>query len=328
MTTSYDSPDYYKSLPAEIKYLGVKWTKEKGESDLYIGYLDDGRFEMRTWTFGPKVHQARIDVLYPKTRSEFVKHTGGRIRILPADHPRSRRQAVRAMVEWVKRYKRDGPLPMREEWIRAFRWFGSLYRTRFDFLNQVFIVGGNGYDWLDGHVVQHEQRGWLEARRRWYSHRKQMSELDAVMRRTDELLREADDLLGRGLPDLPPLPKRPAWDRIAPEPDDGAPLVKALLRTTTMLFEVPDDGKQPWVTAAYEYAKAMRARQDPALGADVIEKNTKALTDLLADLEVRFPYLKEPVPAGTCVWTRRRHSFGPVTWGHECVFCGVRKDQV
>jgi hypothetical protein len=313
-----------EKLPTEVNYLGVVWRKHP-KKDEYVGFLGGDRFLMRTWMFGPHIHQARIDVLYPKTRSEFnIEAFNKRIRVGfdGRDH-RTRRQAIRKMVEWVKRYQKKGPPTPREIWTRAFAWYGDVYKTRFGFLRTLVEGGGNGFDWLDGTWATHDADQWVEARRLRTYQKQQQKRFDEA----DRVIRQLDDLLGRGSK-LEPRADRLDWGRTVPRLDsDKAPFITGDREIhPTGLREVPDDAHPTWAALSYETAQLLirRPRKNPELAA----KDAVVAQEVITDLETRFPWLKEPVVEGGCPMTHKKHSFGPASWDYRCIYCAAPRPEV
>jgi hypothetical protein len=154
----------------------------------------------------------------------------------------TREAAFRKGVAWATSYlvcAAPGPNTVIHE---LFGHWPMLYRTRADILNQLFMVLGGGYAWLDGAIVS---------------------------KAPEDHLMDEDYLAGLDQPSLIPL---------GPILDDGAPRYFYPLSQRSNLQNVPDDVRSDWLQVAYEAAVMLRDRskieaaKNREIGAEVVRQ--------------------------------------------------------
>jgi hypothetical protein len=264
---------------------------------------EDDRFLFRTWPFGERHHQARVDVRYRKTRSPFVQDMECRVRVCFSGPARTRIDAMKKMLVWARRYQKKGPTKPKDAFIHAFRWYADVHQTRLGFLDFIFQTSGSGYSWLDGCLFDPDPESLAIARSmnaRQHEMARRQADFNAVTARWYAFLGQEHE------------PAEVKAVRASPAADDASQLLGAL-RPDTALFSVPDDAHPTWQALSYRYAQQVLSRvQD--------DQSRALLASLIADLKKRFPRLGEET--GPCYWNLGPHVSAPPSWGKVCVYCG------
>lgn len=152
---------------------------------------------------------------------------------------------------------------------RMFREYPSLFRTRLDALDQLFVVNGNGLVWRSGALVDRfredpHPRSTPEFQREFAAAKARITaiepdpskQFDAVSRLNDRaLMKWMHEIERAALP-------------VGPLPDDGQRHRFYPLCQYAKINTVPANARPDWLAAAYETACALRDRNktDKATG--------------------------------------------------------------
>lgn len=144
-----------------IKRYGATWTFN---GDVWSTVVHD-RFECMTWRFG-KIWQCRIDTPCDEAPglSPMNRGLGIRIGLEPTD---AYYKSMKKAIEWVENYIKTGPKSWKELTQDCYNHWPTLYQNELDIINHIFFCGGNGYGWLDGHIIaEHPEDHISSAKRR------------------------------------------------------------------------------------------------------------------------------------------------------------------
>lgn len=195
--------------------------------------LIDGRFTATVWPFG-NGWQCKV----------LVDGSGkrGRVGICLAMQP-DRTRAMRHALAWIKRYQWRTPQTPEALYATSLRRWPTLYVDRVQVIEHVWYVIGNGYDWLDGAIVDTSPEDYLEASRMERRHRKDDRAIEALLR---EMKIEPSRLRG------PP-----------PKPDaEGRFHFYPAAENYSLVACVPADARPEWIRAAVEAADILRRLSD------------------------------------------------------------------
>lgn len=237
---------------------------------------DDGwstsvdRFFVGVWPFGDgwqsKVYVEDPDNIDPT--SGKAKEVGVYLGCCP-----SMDEAMRRAHTWVDAYE---PQSVESVLAKMFADYPSLFRTLADVYNHLFFVVGNGYDWLDGALVEMVQDP---------AERSVAVDPMLVYENWPHDAQQRVQQILRGEKDLPK----------GPVPDDGAPRPFYPLSDYSLITHVPDNVRPDWLDAAYEAAWTYHARASPYNRDDTYEQRERVEQDrrrakgITVELRRRFP---------------------------------------
>lgn len=227
-----------------------------------------GRFFVGVWPFGDG-WQSKVYVEDPDNTdpvSDKAKEVGVYLGCWP-----SMDEAMRRAHAWVVAYE---PQSVESVLAGMFADYPDLFRTLADAYDHLFFTVGNGYDWLDGALVETVQ----DPAERSVDPMSAYGNLPyAVRQRLQQILREKKDL-----------PKGPVHD-------DGAPRPFYPLSDYSLITRVPDNVRPDWLDAAYEAAWAYHDRASPYNQDDTYEQRERVKQDrrrakgITVELRRRFP---------------------------------------
>ncbi len=210
-----------------MRHAGHIWASD-GEG--YESQVGD-RFLVHTWPFG-NIHQCKIYVNYQYAHKIDRPYVGVCLR-----GAGTRREAMRKGVEWVEKYIALGPPSHETLFLDCYEHYPTLFRHRYQVLNQLFCTLGGGYAWLDGAIANTNPEDHLEPRR---------SGLEELR---GKLSPEIEAILFP--PDPPP----------GPVPDPEGPLIfSEPHQDYANIYHVPEDVTPAWLTLALETATLLRDR--------------------------------------------------------------------
>lgn len=260
-----------------IQYGGYAWT---GDDHLYATIND--KLTASTWEFGD-IHQAVVYVKYNhliegKKSDQFFVGDGLGIGLRYGE---TREQAMQHCLDWIDQYQAKGVPTMEEAFQACYKYYPDLFPGRAAVLDHWFFVGGNGYGWLDGSIVDTspDDRG-LEPS-------EYIKELSRFIKEAEDRLAE----LGRPIKKDPP---GILWEK--------PPYAFYGVHRYSKICNVPDDVKPEWLALAYEAALLLRdhsgvpnINSKRKFGEEDIarqEENRKIGADIVGQLERRFPHVK------------------------------------
>lgn len=210
----------------------MNWVPVETNNDNSLG-LEIDRFQLVTWPFG-KWHQIKVFVRYEHKQDPFRpgnKHVGIGLEIA-----KTLEEAQKRGVAWVENYQKNGP-PGPEAIIQeSLTNYPDLYESNRDkVLDHLFMTSGNGFEWLDGALVDCDQSPPED----FSHHRNAIRELEESAQRVRDLLTEA----GRDIP-----------EEFQPEPPEPPPPPAYHLSSFGALNYVPPDVTREWLQAALEAA--------------------------------------------------------------------------
>lgn len=231
-----------------MKRYGVEW---KGGGCEWYGAR--GRYHLHVWPFG-QIYQCKVIVQYAYSSERFY------LGAIDDDSPavgiclsasETRDKAMKLGLKWIEEYEATGPATPERLFQSCYENWKTLYQTRPDVIDHVFYTIGNGYDWLDGAIVNTGPYDHIEAAD---------SDLEDKM---DGIAADWEELRKKH-PDLPELPwKKREHYKVGPHPDDHAPrsFYPASERYSNLTL-IPEDVTNDWLEVCYEAALMLRDRSD------------------------------------------------------------------
>lgn len=197
------------------------------------------RFFIGVWPYGDEPEwSVKVWVKYPGAKLRSGQEVGINLGARP-----TMEESRQVGLAWVEKYVKDGPKSYEATLETMFREYKTLFRTVADALGQFFFTIGNGYEWLDGAIIQTNQEP--DPGKHF---RTDTSQLPKVVREVFEKV-EADN---EALP-------------VGPIEDDGGPrYFYPLCEAHSNLCSVPDDARPDWAAAAYIAAVMYRDRAQPS----------------------------------------------------------------
>lgn len=256
---------------SRIRHSDVVWT-EGDES--WTGRV--GRYHVAIWLFGPR-YQCKVVIEYQHARSRSTLTDAPTVGVgLPISEDLD--DAKILGLAWINEFEARG-LPSAEAVVsEIFEAWMDLYQYRHEVLTTLFLRSGNGYDWLDGCVVNKCPYDYLEVGE---------SALDVSLRKSAA---EWDEMYKK-YPELGPLPDflRPKPVRtVGPHPDDGRPLKLGTPSDYSQLANVPPDVTDDWLQLAFESAEMLR---DRAIEAPAREYGAQKVRELVTRFGPRIEKL-------------------------------------
>lgn len=216
--------------------------------------------------------------------------------------PRSRENTKRRNATLCRlggEYIHNGLPSVEQVFKYCYTHFPSIYKTRVDVLSSIFLSGGNGYNWLDGCIINGSPESHICVARRKAETQNDPDRIAANilfqelidMPGVDEKLKQSiQRMLDRNKPD----------DRARPLPDDGKLRVFRLSKHYSNIMNVPVNVNSEWLALTYEAAILLRDRSgiEPDSDPKYIEEDKKWVAFnkeqgimIVKDLERRFPQL-------------------------------------
>lgn len=268
-----------------MKCHGYVW---KNKSDTWYTTVNE-RFVANTWQFG-SIHQAKVLIDYDlkidgkPNSSPLSKPTVG-ICLHPG---KTRDEAMKICLDFIEEYKSSGPISVENTIKFCEQNYSDLYPNRKAIIDHLFFVIGNGYDWLDGCLVNTSPHDHLERPAR----REENKDLYEAVDEVKVLLKSADkDYISFDEE------HRMHWEadihRFYPVSKDFS-----------NICQVPDDVKPDWLELAYEAALLLRDKSGvPNLKSKRYnhteddykrqQENREIGAEIVAQLERRFPHVKK-----------------------------------
>lgn len=196
---------------------------------------------------------------------------------------RTEREAMQAGIDWVDRHISAGSPDAEEVLKNCYIKWKTIFRTRLDVLDHLFCTIGNGYDWLDGSLVETtiEDQSDIEDWRTTASEGLLKNYLEALPELREQLQASFDEirLEEKELP-------------VGPMPDDGRPYHFYPVSEFSSLLMIPPDVMPDWLLLAYEVSVALRDRSAEKAGEeDRVARNRQAGTRIARELKDRYPQL-------------------------------------
>lgn len=278
-----------------IRRCGHVWTS----NDSYYGddwhTTVDERFHPMTWKFG-SIHQSKVFVDYKHLikgkESTAPKIEGGLgICLRPG---KTTKEAMQICLDWIEEFKQKGPSSVQEMFEESWDHWPTLYSkgNRISVIDYIFFVIGGGYSWVDGALMSTSPHDWMESRKN-----------DEAYQKTKQAAKDIRELL-----------KQCKIDQGEEPEDDWDDVHEKIWRMDVFRFYpvsenysniclVPDDVKPEWLSLAYEAALLLRDKSGvPDIKSKWYnnteddfkrqEENRKIGAIVVADLEKRFPHVK------------------------------------
>ena len=160
-----------QSTPTGVIWL-VTWVPvDSTDPDCLMAVMDE-RFYLFTWPFGT-IHQLKVIIRYEHAgwhSDHFMNVPGNAVDICLAPGKTLEEAQMRGL-QWVIDYQCDGTPGPEVVVAKALKDWPDLYADREAVLDQLFFVGGNGYRWLDGALIETTQEPPPD-----FSHQKQVIE--------------------------------------------------------------------------------------------------------------------------------------------------------
>lgn len=259
-----------------------------------------GRCIASTWQFG-SIHQCKIFIKYDH-RIDGKKHKlnsytiGDDLVAVCLSAPKTRQEAMKKMVAWIEKFQKSGPFTAAQTMKLCFKYYGDLYPNRVALLDHIFFVIGNGYDWLDGAVVSNSPDGHLESKEADKVFKKMKTQMKRDRAEIDKLLAQIDIIRETETDTLDAF-RNQYWTT-------GTYAFYPVSEGYSLICEVPDDVRPDWLALAYEAALLLRDHSGipdikskwnmgPKSDVKRQEDNRKIGARVVADLERRFPQLKD-----------------------------------
>jgi hypothetical protein len=254
-------------------------------------YTTIDRFVVNTWKFG-SIHQAKILVDYDlkidgKTHDAPLSRPYVGICLRPG---KTRDVAMKTCLDWIDEFKKKGPPTVEESFEYCAKYWSDIYPTRVSYLDHWFFTIGNGYDWLDGSLMNTSPDSYLDSLAR-REENKEVFEAAAEVKKLlkkygyEEILNEYDDYSD---------PQSKYWT-------SGVYSFYPVSKDYSDICKVPDDVKPDWLALAYEAALLLRDKSGVpqvksrySSGEDDHarqEENRKIGVQVVSDLERRFPHV-------------------------------------
>lgn len=262
---------------------------------------EEGRYAATTWEFG-SIYQCKVFIKYEHT-IDGKKHTSPGfddnigICLTPG---KTREEANKRVLDWIETFKKRGILSSNKLFKRCQKNYPSLFPNRVSILEHLFFVSGNGYDWLDGCLIELSPSDHLEAK----IMRKQDKNMDDLVARIKENGREARKLLGIPEPDEEKVDDEDSYRKKRAEVD--LHMFYPVSKDYSNICQVPDDVQTHWLKISYEAAILLRdksgipdikSKHHKPTERDVAQqaRNSQIGAEVVAELERRFPHVLKKV---------------------------------
>jgi len=282
---------------AGLKVGNYTWEKVDSHDKKYVCHINN-KFSAMTWEFG-SIHQCKVFIKYTHkidgkeyTAPGFEDQVG--IGLTPG---KTRDEAMIRAIDWIETFKRKGILSSNKLFKKCQKNYPELFPNRNSILEHLFFVIGNGYDWLDGCLIELNPSDHLEFK----AATKELNEFQEIIDRAKNSGREARRLLG--LPEAEEEEDTLKSYRDKVWKGDKLPFYP-VSKNYSNICCVPDDVQTHWLKIAYEAAILLRDKSGvPDITSkhneydkdDVKrqEENQKIGADIVAELERRFPNVKK-----------------------------------
>lgn len=260
-----------------------------------------GRFSAMTWEFG-SIYQCKVFIQY-EHMIEGKKHVSPGfndeigICLTPG---KTREEASKRALDWIETFQKRGILSSNKLFKKCQKEYPSLFPNRISILSHLFFTGGNGYDWLDGCLIEVSPSSHLEMK----AMRKQDRDMDDLMSRVRESGREARKLLGIPEPDEEEVDDEASYRKKCAEADKH--MFYPISKEYANICQVPDDVQTHWLKISYEAAILLRdksgipdikSKHHKYTESDVKRqaRNAEIGAEVVAELERRFPHVLKKV---------------------------------
>lgn len=235
-----------------INFGGFTWEKDHHNYDDSYSANIDNRFIATTWKFG-SIHQAKVFIDYnflikgERKYSPFINHSDVGICLRPG---KSMHEAMQICLDWISNYQQNGPSSpetiLNKIWEH---WTSFPKHNKPAVLDQLFFVGGGGYTWLDGALVEENPDDYLIIKNREQEDPSLFKALEAC-KRADELIKEIAIRNGEVPEDDMDTAKEKWW---------SCELYHFYrINDYSNISNIPDDIKPEWLDLAYEAATLLR----------------------------------------------------------------------
>lgn len=261
----------------------------------------DGRFSAMTWEFG-SIYQCKVFIQYDHMieGKKFISPGFNDEIGICLTPGKTREEAAKRALDWIETFKKRGILSSNKLFKKCQKNYPSLFPNRVSILEHLFFVCGNGYDWLDGCLIQNSPSDHLELK----AMRKADKDIDDLMARIKANRAECNKLLG--LPDVNEEEEdtEESYHKKCKEADLHRfyPVDKSY----SNICQVPDDVQTHWLKISYEAAILLRdksgipdikSKHHKLTQRDIAQqaRNSQIGAEVVAELERRFPHVLKKV---------------------------------
>ncbi len=262
----------------------------------------DKRFHISTWKFG-NIHQSVVFIDYDHKIDgqslNSIKNDGSvHIGLRPG---KTMEGAMKICLNWVDEFQKSGPPSLEQVFQNSWDHWPTLYPKgkRLPVIDHIFFTIGGGYNWVDGAIICTNPQDYLENAKR-----RKNEGIEEALEAADELrqmIREQKMAQGEELE---------YWDYTREEQnnmhwDQDVYSFYPASEDYSNVCLVPDDVKPEWLKLSYEAALLLRDKsglpkmpppRDKSNNEEDKQRqeNNRALgSKVVADLERRFPHVKE-----------------------------------
>jgi hypothetical protein len=232
-----------------MRALGYKWDLW---DDVYSAQIND-RSYVSVWKFD-NIYQCKVFINYP------IANTRVGICLSPKDTQLS---AMDSGIVYAKEFAIAKLITVEETFYNCFKYWDSIFKTRLDVIDHLFFVIGNGYEWLDGALINTSPEDYLSSKE-------------------DERLLSLLETLGQ------------KKDKTRPLPDDGLSVsFYPVSKYCSNICKIPDDIKPDWLVLCKEAAVILRDRSGGIYKNDkavIQQENNRSIgAEIVKELDKRFP---------------------------------------
>lgn len=272
------------------------WEKTDSHDEKYICNI--GRFTATTWKFGD-IHQCKVFIKYKHMieGKEYISPGFNDQVGIGLTHGKTRNEAMQRATDWIETFKKRGLLSSNKLFKKMEKNYPTLFPDRNRILDHLFFTIGNGYNWLDGGLIELNPSDHLENK----DQKKEFDEFEDIIRRAKQSGKDARLLLG--LPeeeeelDTRQIYEEKIWK------GDKLPFYPVSKEHSNICC-VPDDVQGHWLKLAYEAAILLRDKSGlpdieskhnsfPKDYVERQEKNREIGALVVSDLERRFYAIQE-----------------------------------
>lgn len=286
-----------KSRKGTMRAAGHIWRRPTDMDAEWIAEFD--RFICTTWQFG-SIHQCKIWVKYDTTiggkpfvagRSTLGDNYVGMCR----QGYKTRQLAMEKGVEWCEQYQKKGPLSVEKAFQQDMKhWSDLFHNNRIAWIDHQFFVIGNGADWLDGALIHTSVDSVIESRRSMRAMHRDMKKWQKEYAKINVTLEKHNI---EPMEDVRATMKKEREDYW----NSGAYQFYPVSEEYSAVTRVPDDVRPDWLQLSYEAALLLRdksgipatSRYNDDHDKKRQENNRKIGAEVVADIESRFPHVKE-----------------------------------
>lgn len=231
-----------------MRALGYKWDLW---DEVYSTQINE-RSSVSIWKYG-NIHQCKVFINYP------IAGTRVGICLSPKDTQLS---AMDRGITYAKEFDLKRTITVDETFNNCFKYWDSIFKTRLDVIDHLFFVIGNGFEWLDGALIN-------------------ISPEDYLSSKEDEKLISLLEKLGL------------KENKTRPLQDDGLPIsFYPVSKYCSNICKIPDDVQPDWLNLCKEAALALRDRSSSIKNdrsAAQQENNSIIGAEIIKELDRRFP---------------------------------------